>query len=97
MKPRLTLALMACVGALFVAAPASSAPIGGAAQGAKSAQLNNGVTEVRHRHWRRHRYHSYRRHWPRYRSYPYYAYGYSPYYYPYYYRRRPGISLYFRF
>ena len=96
MKTRLTLAALACVGALFVAAPVSAAPVGnGAAQAQKSAKLDNGVTDVRR--WRRgYRYGYYRRGWPRYRSYPYYAYGYNPYYYPYY-RRRPGIGLYFRF
>jgi hypothetical protein len=82
--------VMACVGALFVAAPASAAPVGSAAAlASKSAQPSSGVNDVRYyrRYYRGNRYGYYRRGWPRWRSYPSYAYGYSPGYYPYYYRR----------
>ena len=112
MNMRMALAFSACAGALLVAAPVSSLPLGAAGEAVKTTQMkSNLVEEVRHRrHHRRFAHRGHRRYYGHYRHrrhygyyrhrrhfYPYYYSYYRPYYYPYYYRRRPHFSIYLHF
>jgi len=103
MRIKAALTLLACAVALAFAAPRSALalPTGATGDLARSVDARTpGVVEkVHRRNWRHrhHRYHRHHRHHRRYyRPYGYSYYG-SDYGYPHYYRRRPGISLYFRF
>jgi len=103
MNMKMALALSACAGALLVAAPVFSLPLGAVGEAVKTAQVkSNLVEEVRHRrHHRRFAHRGHRRHFGHFRHrrhfYPYYYSYYQPYYYPYYYRRRPHFSIYLHF
>lgn len=100
MRIKAGLTLLACAVALAFAAPRSALalPTGATGDLARSVDARTpGVVEKVHRRNWRHRHHRHHRHHRRYyRPYGYSYYG-SDYGYPYYYRRRPGISLYFRF
>ena len=94
MRIKAALTLLACAVALAFAAPRSALalPTGATGDLARSVDARTpGVVEKVHR--RRWHHHHHRRY---YRPYGYSYYG-SDYGYPHYYRRRPGISLYFRF
>lgn len=100
MKSRTALAVMACAGALLVAQPASTAPVGTVGAALETAQVKSSLVEEVH--WRRHhRRFAHFRHRHHHHFYPYY-YSYYPYYdYPYYYpyrrHRHHGFSIYLNF
>lgn len=97
MRIKAALTLLACAVALAFAAPRSALalPTGATGDLARSVDARTpGVVEKVHRRNWRHLHHRHHRRY--YRPYGYSYYG-SDYGYPHYYRRRPGISLYFRF